>query len=196
MKKSNGEPKGFGWAYRDFLTALVIIFMTLALLGIVFHNKNKSGITPGSLMVELYWPVQSMDDIDLWIEAPNDTPVGYIRPRGLSCDLLRDDLGPLHTRDSRNYELVVCPKIIPNQEYIVNVMLYDINGIPTGVPVKAKIRISETRNGINKTLLRKSTIFTYQGQETTMVRFKIRKRGGIVPGSINTLFKRLFLGKK
>ena len=59
---------------------------------------------PGNVMVEARWPDQLDTDVDLWVQAPGDVPVGYSNKGGAVFNLLRDDLGR-RGRDRLNYEV-------------------------------------------------------------------------------------------
>lgn len=191
--------KGFEWAYRDLLTALMVVFMALGLLAIIAAQKLKQieGIQPGQMFVQMTWTVGSASDIDLWIQSPGDGPVGYNRPTGKNCDLLRDDLGVGLDSTSRAIELLVC-RDPPPGEYLINVMDYNIHTIPSKqsaiveLPMLVTITISKPeKGGRMKQLFTKQVLLDHAGQETTVVRFDLDSLGNIVSGSINDMPKML-----
>ena len=75
------------------------------------------------MIVEVRWPDQLDSDVDLWVQAPGDVPVGYSNKGGAIFNLLRDDLGQRADATGMNYE-VSYSRGIPPGEYMVNVHLY------------------------------------------------------------------------
>ena len=45
------------------------------------------------MIVDAQWPDNWRTDVDLWVQAPGDVPVGYSNKGGVIMNLLRDDLG-------------------------------------------------------------------------------------------------------
>ena len=197
-QRKGGETTGFIWAYRDLLTAMMIVFMALGLLAVIAAQKIKmvEGVQPGQMLIQMSWTPGSKSDIDLWIQTPDDMPVGYMRSAGKNCDLLRDDLGLGLDATSHAIELMVCRDPLPG-EYIINVMNYNVHPIPpprTGpdivefpMPVTVTITRPDHKNHSMKTLFTKEVIIDHLGQEITVVRFTLDSEGNIVPGSINDM---------
>ena len=74
-------------------------------------------------MVEANWPPDMDSDVDLWVQAPGDMPVGYSNKGGAVFNLLRDDLGQQLDLSGLNYESSYSRGIVPG-EYTVNLHLY------------------------------------------------------------------------
>ena len=74
-------------------------------------------------MVEANWPPELDSDVDLWVQAPGDVPVGYSNKGGAVFNLLRDDLGQQLDLSGLNYETAYSRGIVPG-EYTVNLHLY------------------------------------------------------------------------
>jgi hypothetical protein len=64
----------------------------------VVDPPTKSSVSdnvqaPGNVIIEAQWADKLDADVDLWVQAPGDMPVGYSNESGQSLNLLRDDLG-------------------------------------------------------------------------------------------------------
>lgn len=193
MATKNNESPGFSWAYRDMLTTLMIVFMALGLYAIIalIETKKLEGVQPGQLYVEMDWKVGSYTDMDVWTQTPEDEPVGYARPAGKNCDLLRDDLGLGQDKTSHAIELLVCRDPIPGS-YLINVMAYQFHGplsqkeFPMEVTVKI---LKSVPKGKMKELYTKTVIIDHVGQEITVVRFDLDDKQEIIEGSVNDVPK-------
>jgi hypothetical protein len=185
--------EGFEWAYRDLLIALLVVFMAMAALALVAATKaTRAGVTQGSLVVEMRWDRASNSDMDLWVEAPGDAPVGFSHMADVHCNLLRDDLGRALDPASANEEMVVC-RGAPAGEWIVDAMLYRNYGetpLPVGVDVTV-LRIDGV--GVN-TLLSRHVKMTVEGEQATIWRFTLNAKGWVVPGSVDDLPMALYGG--
>ena len=61
-------------------------------------------------MIEARWPDAVDADVDLWVQAPGDVPVGYSNKGGAIFNLLRDDLGTRADATGINYEISYRPR--------------------------------------------------------------------------------------
>ena len=130
--------------FRDvILLALTgFIFMVVLLLPFVnppTENENNTD-PPGNVIVELFWDNDRDVDIDLWVKAPDDIPVGYSNKGGLFFNLLRDDLGKYKDNSPINYE-VSYSRGISEGNYIANLHLYREDLSPFK-PINAKLVVS------------------------------------------------------
>ena len=86
-----------GTVFRDVLMLALIGFvaMVIMLLPHLSRKKDeaKEAPTPGNVVVELHWPDELPVDVDLWVQAPGDVPVGFWNQGSRYFNLLRDDLG-------------------------------------------------------------------------------------------------------
>jgi len=186
---------------RDIVTqeALWCLFAVLliALAVAKFVPVTKAAVEgiapPGSVIVEVIWPPTNPSDVDLWVQAPGDVPVGYSNKGGAVFNLLRDDLGSILDMTGLNYENSYS-RGMPAGEYTVNLHLYRATG---SLPIPCKVVVS-TRDGSNPTnqILARDVKLMRQGQELTAVRFKLGADGHLVPGSVTTAFKPLRSGGK
>ena len=124
-------------------------------------------------------------DIDLWVKAPRQAPVGFWNMGGETFNLLRDDLGSEADATDENYEISYS-RGIPAGEYIVNVHQY--GPLPADTVVKVSVVVSvRTRLEAARQILNTDVELSRQGQEVTAFRFRLDEEGGLVPDSVNTL---------
>src|SRR5215213_2829120 len=114
--------------FRDMiLLTLGALFVVAALmfphLNPEARKAEAAGVPAGNVMVELSWPDALDADVDLWVQAPGDLPVGYSNKGAAVFNLLRDDLGHQVDLSGRNYEVSYGRGIVPG-EYTVNAHLY------------------------------------------------------------------------
>ena len=174
-----------GWRF-----ALIdVLFILLLVLILLPHNPEteSEAIPPGMVIVEIRWPDGLNIDVDLWVQAPGEPPVGYSRKAGAYFNLLRDDLG--HARDylELNYENAYS-RGAPAGEYIVNVHLY---AAPDPPPVEVAVRASVRNSGGTVLIFEKRVTLNYTGKELTVARFSLDRDGIPVRGSIHDFPKAL-----
>jgi hypothetical protein len=180
-----------GTVFRDVITLALAGFVAVVML--LLPHLNPPGAPgapgaepPGNVIVELRWPDGLDADVDLWVQAPGDVPVGYSNKGGRRFNLLRDDLGQRLDATDLNYEIAYSRGIEPG-EYTVNVHLYRdlaaVHPVPTTVTVSVKGGIDEPARQI---LLGEADL-TREGQELTVFRFRLDGSGNLVPGSVNSL---------
>ena len=186
--------------FRDvILLALTgFIFMVVLLLPFVNPPTDNSNTTdpPGNVIVELFWDNQRDVDIDLWVKAPDDIPVGYSNKGGLFFNLLRDDLGKYKDNSPVNYE-VSYSRGISEGSYIVNLHLYREDENPFK-PINAKLVVSVVDPDTNKRrqiLLSEKKLYVV-GEELTIFQFVLDKKGNLDKDSINNTFVQLRSGNK
>ena len=119
--------------FRDVIMLALLGFVTIVILLLPHINPptvaEATTDPPGNVLVEVRWPDEFDSDVDLWVQAPGDLPVGYSNTGGDVFNLLRDDLG--HSKDvtNVNYE-VAYSRGTPAGEYTVNLHLYRNNAGP------------------------------------------------------------------
>jgi len=170
---------------------IIIIFILIQFIG--EEKQDEESLNQGTLMVELFWDDSLETDIDLWVKAPHDIPVGYSNKGGLVFNLLRDDLGEeewKRDRDlsGRNMEIAVA-RSAPPGHYIVNVHLYDLDGAE--FPVAFRIIVSKQRRSKDagiKQLFSVDGEFRSVSEERTAVQFELDESGHVIPDSIHHAF--------
>jgi len=185
--------------FRDVIMLALAGFVTLVMLLLPHVNPKAiaedSAKSPGNMTVELRWPDDINADVDLWVKAPGDKPVGYSNKGGQIFNLLRDDLGDTADLTGLNYEFSYS-RGVPEGEYAVNVHLYrNAAGV---YPIPATIVVSLKRPGQKsaKQILVSNHDLLAQGEETTIFRFSIDDKAKLVAGSVHNLPKKLRNKKK
>jgi hypothetical protein len=179
----------WGTVFRDVVMLALIGFvaMVIMLLPHITQKKQESEEhkAPGNVIVEIHWPPTLPVDVDLWVQAPNEAPVGFWNQSGQTFNLLRDDLGSEGDATNLNYEISYS-RGIPAGEYIVNVHMYGRpppnTVVPVTVVVSVKRPLDETRQ-----ILTTDIQLHRQNQEETAFRFRLTEEGALVPGSVSTL---------
>lgn len=175
--------------FRDVIMLALAGFVTLVLILLPHLNpraKAQDSIrTPGNVIIELRWPDEMDADVDLWVQAPGDVPVGYSNKGGTVFNLLRDDLG--HTADMTglNYEFSYS-RGVPAGEYTVNVHLYRNHELYV-IPATVVVSVKDSVNAPAKQLLSTSLSLTREGDELTAFRFMLDDKGHLVAGSVHNL---------
>jgi hypothetical protein len=184
-----------GTVFRDVIMLALAGFVAMVLLLLPHLNPpgeaaKENTQPPGNVIVEVRWPDELDSDVDLWVEAPGDTPVGYSNKGGVIFNLLRDDLGKRADATGMNYE-VSYSRGIPAGEYTVNVHLYrnsaGVFPIPVTVVTSVKTSVKESA----RQLLASNIELTREGEELTVYRFKLSENGDLVPGSVHSLQRNL-----
>jgi hypothetical protein len=187
--------------FRDMvLLTLGALFVIAALM---FPHLNRepekaeaAGLgTPGNVMVELNWPDGLDADVDLWVQAPGDLPVGYSNKGAAVFNLLRDDLGHQVDLSGRNYEISYARGIVPG-EYTVNAHLYRNRSREARVPLTAVVSVQDGEEGVARQVLMSKADLGREGQEITVFRFRLGERGDLEDGSVHSAFRPLRSGGK
>lgn len=191
-----------GTVFRDMLTLALAGFVCMVLLLLPHVNPPGSegkGVAaaepPGNVIIEARWDDKLRTDVDLWVQAPGDVPVGYSNKSGLIFNLLRDDLGSYADPTEVNFETSFS-RGIPPGEYIVNVHLFRNldNVLPIDVRVVARVK-AENESGA-ATVAATRVRLDREGQEVTAFRFTLTEHGELVPGSVHALHKPLRSARK
>lgn len=179
----------WGTVFRDVITLALLGFVAMVIM-LLPHITQKKQETeehkaPGNVIVEIHWPPTMPVDVDLWVQAPNESPVGFWNQGGHTFNLLRDDLGFEGDATNENYEISYS-RGIPPGEYIVNVHMYGRPPPNTGVPVKVVVSLKKPLEDTRQ-ILATDVVLTRQNQEETAFRFRLTSEGNLVPGSVSTL---------
>ena len=182
--------------YRDviFLALVGFVAMVIMLLPYIKRSNEeaKDEKAPGNVIVEIHWPSDMPYDVDLWVKAPGEPPVGFWNQGGIVFNLLRDDLGDEGDATKENYE-VSYSRGIPAGEYIVNVHMY--GPLPSGVIIPVTVVVS-TRQEYSHTrqLLKTVVRLDHRNQEETAFQFRLTSEGDVVKDSVSTLRHPLITG--
>ena len=186
--------------FRDVILLALTGLISMVILSIPFVNppteEESSSTPPGNVIVELFWDDKRDVDIDLWVQAPDDIPVGYSNKGGLFFNLLRDDLGIYKDNSPVNYE-VSYSRGISDGIYIANVHLYREDKVPFK-PIIAELLVSVVDPDSNKRkqILKTSKKLEEIGKEITVFQFELDKKGNLNNNSINNKYVMLRSGNK
>lgn len=192
-----GDDQGHDTVFRDVIFLALAGFVAVVLLLLPhLHPPTQAEAavkSPGNVIVELRWPDEIDADIDLWVEAPGDTPVGYSNKGGTIFNLLRDDLGQRGDATDLNYE-VSYSRGVPAGEYTVNVHLYRNTGDYVSVPVTIAVSVKADASESARRLLATKLVLEHEGDELTAFRFTLDEEGRLVRDSVHDLPKPLRSG--
>ena len=198
--ENNGLSNENDVVFRDVILLALTGFISMVILLIPFVNppteEESSSTPPGNVIVELFWDDKRDVDIDLWVQAPDDIPVGYSNKGGLFFNLLRDDLGIYKDNSPVNYE-VSYSRGISDGLYIANVHLYREDKAPFK-PIIAELLVSVVDPDTNKRkqILRTSKKLDEIGKEITVFQFELDRKGKLNKNSINNKYVMLRSGNK
>lgn len=181
--------------FRDIITLALCGFVSMVVMLLPHLNPSakadaiESVASPGNVIVEIRWPEGHDADVDLWVQAPGDVPVGYSNKGGAIFNLLRDDLGRVGDPTNQNYEISFS-RGLPPGEYTANAHLYRN---PSGQPVEVTMAISVKANvqASARPLLTTKLVLRREGEELTGFRFALDQDGRLQAGSVHNLYKPL-----
>ena len=181
--------------FRDIITLALCGFVSMVVMILPHLNPSakadaiESVASPGNVIVEIRWADGSDADVDLWVQAPGDVPVGYSNKGGAIFNLLRDDLGRVGDPTNQNYEISFS-RGLPPGEYTANVHLYRN---PSGQPVDVTMAVSvkATVQSSARPLLSTKLTLRREGEELTGFRFTLDQDGRLQAGTVHNLYKPL-----
>jgi hypothetical protein len=182
------------WLDTALLMLGGFILMTVLMLSVVNPPAQSAETTgeqsPGNVIVEAQWADALDADVDLWVAAPGDRPVGYSNKSGAIFNLLRDDLGKVRDFTDYNYE-VAYSRGMPAGEYVANVHMY--RGVSVTYPVEVKLvaTLKSNPNEVAHRLVTTTVQLRHENDQVTAFRFQLDRNGQVVAGSMNTLYKDL-----
>jgi hypothetical protein len=184
-----------GTVFRDVIMLALAGFVAAVILLLPHINPPGEAVDettqpPGNVIVELRWPDEIDADVDLWVEAPGDIPVGYSNKGGTMFNLLRDDLGQRADATGLNYE-VSYSRGIAAGEYTINVHLYRNAANVLPIPVTVVTSVKKSPKESARQLLASKVELVREGQELTIYRFRLSEDGSLIPGSVHSLQRNL-----
>lgn len=189
--------QGHETVFRDviFLALAGFVAVVLLLLPHLHPPKEAEAAvrSPGNVIVEIRWPDEIDADVDLWVQAPGDTAVGYSNKGGTFFNLLRDDLGQRGDTTELNYEISYS-RGVPQGEYTVNVHLYRNTGGYPSIPVTISVSVKSKVQESARRLLATKVLLEHEGEERTTFRFTLDDQGKLLRESVHDLPKPLRSG--
>lgn len=182
------------WLDTALLMLGGFVLMTVLMMTVVNppakSAEQEGDQAPGNVVIEAQWQDRLDADVDLWVAAPGDRPVGYSNKNGRVFNLLRDDLGMAQDMTDVNYEIAYS-RGMPAGEYVVNVHLYRVVGTTGPIEVKLIASRRSDEDGQAQKLAATTVRLLHLNDQVTAFRFDLDSDGNLVPGSMNTLFKEL-----
>jgi len=179
-----------GTVFRDVIMLALLGFVTIVILLLPHLNppgQTEAGtLPPGNLIVSVRWPDRIDADVDLWVQAPGDGPVGYSNLGGRVFNLLRDDLGNSRDLDGANFE-VAYSRGLPSGEYTINLHLYQDHTGSLPLSATIEIGLKSSPGGPVRRILTREARLTRVGEELTVVRFTLDPAGQLMPASVHEL---------
>lgn len=184
-----------GTVFRDVIMLALAGFVAMVILLLPHINPpgraaQENTQPPGNVIVEVRWPDELDCDVDLWVEAPGDIPVGYSNKGGVIFNLLRDDLGRRADATGMNYEVSYSRGIVAG-EYTVNVHLYRNAAGVFPIPVTIVTSVKKSAKESARQVLAGNIELGREGQELTVYRFELSEDGDLVPGSVHSVQRNL-----
>ncbi|MAF35837.1 hypothetical protein CL622_01820, partial [archaeon] len=186
--------RGINVLFRDLTLILFILFAAIAIIVIPHINpptlEGEEIESPGQVIVQVRWTDNLDADVDLWVKAPGDRPVGYSNLNGTVFNLLRDDLGTIRDLGGLNYENAFS-RGTPPGEYVVNLHLFRAsnNLLPVKVWIKVLLRsLKNSKKNKRPLLIFEGSIeLQFVRDEQTAIRFELDEEGALVSDSKNNI---------
>ncbi len=181
--------------FTDLLFNTLLGFSLLFFISIIFMNpiaKLGNVNFKAEYIITVTWPDNQPDDIDIWVQDPNQNLLSYRDSDVGWLHLDRDDQGDLNdkimidgveTVYPINQEVVTIRGIVSGQ-YIVNLQYYKST---TGKPVTATVKIEKVNPSLKAVFVDKVTLLN-EDDEVTVLRFDLDARGEV--SAINHLQKK------
>ena len=176
--------------FRDVIFLALAGFVAVVLMLLPHLNPPASAegeiTSPGNVIVEVRWPDEFNDDLDLWVEAPGDQPVGYSNKGGRVFNLLRDDLGHMADTTKLNYE-VSYSRGVPAGEYTVNIHYFRSSKVQLPMPAEIVVSVKENAASSARQILTTKIELRNVGEEVTAFRFELDEDGALITESVHDL---------
>ncbi len=172
--------------FTDLLFNTLLGFSLLFFISIIFMNpiaKLGNVNLKAEYIITVTWPDDQPDDLDIWVQDPNQNLLSYRSSNVGWLHLDRDDQGDLNdtvmingveTVYPINQEVVTVRGIVSG-EYIVNLQYYKST---TQKPVTATVKIEKVNPSLKTVYIDKLTLEN-EDDETTVVRFNLDANGDV-----------------
>jgi len=179
-----------------FLMLGMFLFITIILIHFIGEKKDNdaSSRQQGNLLIELFWDDDETADVDLWVMAPGQTPVGYSNLGGPIVNLLRDDLGVTNDISGKNMEIATT-RGIPSGEYAINVHMYNPKSTLLPITVKVVISLKPDNKSRARQIFSVDVVLSEPREERTVIRFVIDDEKRVVRESVNHEYIQLRTGE-
>lgn len=172
--------------FTDLLFNTLLGFSLLFFISIIFMNpiaKLGNVNFKAEYIITVTWPDNQPDDIDVWVQDPNQNLLSYRDSNVGWLHLDRDDQGDINdtvmingveTAYPINQEVVTIRGIVSG-EYIVNLQYYKSN---TLTPVTATVKIEKVNPSLKVVYVDKLTLEN-EDDEVTVLRFNLDANGEV-----------------
>ena len=168
----------------NFLLATVIL-LVIAVLHIV-EDQNKANIeTKAEFVITLEWDTDQDNDVDIWVEDPNEIMMWY---RTLEAGVVHNDRDDKGSRDDIyidgevlkiNQEIVTWRGIVEG-EWVVNLHMYRMGGTDRDKE-GSKVKITMMKlNPKASIIFKKEYFMKTHWEQITVARFHMTKQGEIM----------------
>ena len=184
---------------NDLLFNLLVGFVFLFIVAFLLINpptKKEEAPKKAEYLIVIEWDTGSNDDIDLWVQDPNNTTVSFTRKEGGLLNLEKDDLGVSNdqwiTPEGErvtipiNREVVTMRGIVPGR-YKIAAHVYSFRHVfkrkgGKNVPVEDDRTIIATLIKINPygEKYRISKKYIQRGQTLTLFNFELDENGNLL----------------
>ena len=168
------------WLDTALLMLGGFVLMTILMMTVMNppakSSESDNVQAPGNVIIEAQWADKLDADVDLWVQAPGDVPVGYSNKSGKIFNLLRDDLGRAQDMTDYNYE-VAYTRGTPAGEYVVNLHMYRGRGVSYPSRVKIAASVKRDPTGAARQLVATTVQLRKENQELTALRFRLDANG-------------------
>jgi hypothetical protein len=192
MFDTDNQGDGGGVAFRDVLFLIVFSLVIVIAMLIPYFNPPTEEATetpPGNLIFHLDWPDELDVDLDMWVQGPGGTPVGYSNMGDRQINLLRDDLGTHRDDTKANFEFAYSRGIRAG-EYIVNLHYYSQHfpGGTRSAPFTLTVSLKNDGDAESVVLIERDDVIQRAGDEMTLVRFRMDEDGNFLQDSVHDRF--------
>lgn len=162
--------------FRDVIFLALISFVAMLMIVIPFladqtEKETKEILSPGNVIVEIFWDNNLTDDIDLWVIGPGEPgPIGFSNKSGTIWNLLRDDLGYSSDLSGLNYENSYSRGLKAGW-YRFNVHWYTSKSNIDEIKINMVVSIKKTPTATTKQIMSREVILTLAAKETTVFYF-------------------------
>lgn len=184
-------------SFQDILFNCLLVFVLLfsiSIMNIVVEQKREGIAHKAEFIITVTWPDESKDDVDTWLENPQEQIVWFRDKEIGLMHLDRDDIGKdkdLETlsdgtqiESSYNQEITTIRGIIPG-EWVLNIHMYSKRD---STPTEVHVRVQKL-NPCVTTVIDKKIILTTNWSEVTIARILLTASGNVL--SISDLPKKL-----
>lgn len=172
-------------AFNDLLFNIMLGFVVLFIIAFLLINPpTKKDDIPmkAEWLIIVEWPPELIDDVDVWIKAPNGDLVGFKNKETGLLHLDRDDLGISNDMirvagdlipNKINREIITIRGLVPG-EYYVSLHMYSKK-------TKDKVPVTVSVMDINpfKEVYNITKEMSFRGQQIALPGFVINKDGNL-----------------